>query len=128
MPNTSFTKAMHKTITPSQRQNKALALAYMDLKRGKTSSHSAMGSTLMYFIWNLEQDGIPYTLRAVPGLGYALTTNPELTAITDKQERAMQAAMEVSKELRALMTGGTNGQQDQQNAAPDVAELAGRTE
>lgn len=89
MPITTFKNAMHKTITPSQRQNKMLAMVYMDLKRGKTSSHSAMGATLMYLIWNLEQDGIPYTLRAVPGLGYSLTATPELKSLTEAEARAI---------------------------------------
>ncbi len=89
MPKTNFSDAINKGITPSQRNSAAMALAYMDLRKGKTSEHGPMGATLCYFMRQLELDRIPYTLKAVPGLGYSLTTNPDIQPLTEVQAKEL---------------------------------------
>ena len=47
--------------------------AWKGLRESGSSSHSARASTLPYLIRRCEREGIPYTLKAAPGVGYCLS-------------------------------------------------------
>lgn len=64
---------LNKEITKQQARSRFLRQMVANLvKKGGTSSHSALGMTLRYTIENLEAAKCPYTLMAVPGMGYVI--------------------------------------------------------
>lgn len=57
-------------------RNRALREILESVAKGKCSQHNANAETLPYFIEQLEARKIPYTIKAMPGLGYQITGNP----------------------------------------------------
>jgi len=81
MPNTKFSDALNKGITPSQRRNKALQHVSEVVANGRPSYHSASGTTICAVLHHLETIGKPYTLIANPGKGYEIRAYDSLEAM-----------------------------------------------
>ena len=62
-----------KTPTEGILRNRALRAEVRSLiEKGGVSSHSAMGLTLSQQLGTLERSKVPYTLKAMPGVGYVV--------------------------------------------------------
>ncbi len=61
-------------VKPSLRRNRALRLLHEEVIAGRKSSFSSANAyTLPLLLERLETAGVPYTLRAEPGLGYSVS-------------------------------------------------------
>jgi hypothetical protein len=74
---TPWWQALLSNVTKEQRRSVMLRESLRRLidEGGTIGWHSSLGATLSYYIIGLEEAGVPYTLSAVPGLGYVLQAN-----------------------------------------------------
>lgn len=71
-------KYLETGISPKDRRSVFLRTTLKKLieEGGSTGRHSALGMTLPYFITELEKARIPYTLIAIPSMGYSIEVEP----------------------------------------------------